>query len=143
MSTDHDLRLTLFPSSNDGALFSRKCQHEITRFYVEARADGNHFSHAAFVLNTVAHQAGFTGEFTLPLTELVGPALVAAAGAWLAGRVERKIGLRIRDIDVETKSPKEFDRLVRRMLTLPPVQPAVAQNSYLMASAERFSSKNF
>jgi hypothetical protein len=129
MRTDHDLHLTLVPSSNDGALFSRKCQQEITRFYVEARADGSSICYAAFVLDTVGHQAGFTGEFTVPLAELVGPALVAAASTWLAGRVGRKVGLRIRDIDVEANNPKEFDRLFDRALTLPSVQAATTQST--------------
>jgi hypothetical protein len=130
MGMDHDLHLTLVPSSNDGALFSRKCQQETTRFYVEARADGSLISYAAFVLDTVGRQAGFTGEFTVPLAGLVGPALIAAASAWLAGRVGRKVSLRIRDIDVEAKNPKEFDRLFRRALTLPLIQPATAQTSH-------------
>jgi hypothetical protein len=40
MPTDHNLHLTLLPSTNDRALFGRKRQQAITRFHVEARSDG-------------------------------------------------------------------------------------------------------
>ena len=99
MHTDHDLHLTLLPSTNDGALFSRKRQQAITRFYVEARADGSRINPAGFVLDTAGLQGGFSGEFVVSLGDLAGPALGAAAHAWLNGRAGRKINLRIRETD--------------------------------------------
>jgi hypothetical protein len=81
MHIDHDLHLTLLPSTNDGALFSRKRQQAITRFYVEARADGSRISPAGFVLDTAGLQGDFSGEFVVSLGDLVGSALGAAARA--------------------------------------------------------------
>ena len=121
MHTDHDLHLTLLPSNNDGSLFSRKRQQAITRFYVEARADGSRINPAGFVLDTAGLQGGFSGEFVVSLGDLVGPALGAAAHAWLNGRAGRKINLRIRQTDVEAKDQEEFDRFLNQVLTLPPV----------------------
>jgi hypothetical protein len=116
MHTGHDLHLTLLPSTNDGALFSRKRQQAITRFYVEARADGSRINPAGFVLDTAGLQGGFSGEFVVSLGTLVGPALGAAARAWLNGRVGRKISLRIRET-VEAKDQAEFDRFLNQALT--------------------------
>src|SRR5471032_60005 len=93
MCTDHDLHLTLLPSNNDGPLFSRKRQQAITRFYVEARADGTRINPTGFVLDTSGLQGGFSGKFIVSLGKLAGPALEAAAHAWLNGRVGRKISL--------------------------------------------------
>jgi hypothetical protein len=122
MHPDHDLHLTLLPSTNDGALFSRKRQQAITRFYVEARADGSRINPAGFVLDTAGLQGGFSGEFVVSLGDLAGPALGAAARAWLNGRAGRKINLRIRETDVEAKDQEEFDRFLNQALTLPPVE---------------------
>ena len=122
MHADHDLHLTLLPSTNDGALFSRKRQQAITRFYVEARADGSRINPAGFVLDTAGLQGGFSGEFVVSLGDLAGPALGAAAHAWLNGRAGRKISLRIRETDVEAKDQEEFDRFLNEALTLPPVE---------------------
>jgi hypothetical protein len=122
MATDHDLRLTLLPSNNDGALFSRKRQQAITRFYVEARADGSRIDPTGFVLDTVGLQGGFSGEFVVSLGSLAGPALEAAAHAWLNGRVGRKICLRIRETDLEATDQNEFDRFLHQALTLPPIE---------------------
>jgi hypothetical protein len=122
LRTDHDLHLTLLPSNNDGALFSRKRQQAITRFYVEARADGSRINPAGFVLDTAGLQGGFSGEFVVSLGDLAWPALGAAARAWLNGRVGRKISLRIRETDVEAKDQEEFDRFFNQALTLPPVE---------------------
>jgi hypothetical protein len=121
MHTDHNLHLTLLPSNNDGPLFSRKRQQAITRFYVEARADGSRINPTGFVLDTAGLQGGFSGEFVVSLGDLVGPALGAAARAWLNDRVGRKISLRIRETDVEAKDQEEFDRFLNQLLTLPPV----------------------
>jgi hypothetical protein len=122
MATDHDLHLTLLPSNNDGALFSRKRQQAITRFYVEARADGSRINPTEFVLDTAGLQGGFSGEFIVSLGNLAVPALEAAAHAWLNGRVGRKISLQIREANVEAKDQDEFDRLLHQALTLPPVE---------------------
>jgi len=122
MCTDHDLHLTLLPSNNDGPLFSRKRQQAITRFYVEARADGSRINPANFVLDTAGLQGGFSGEFVVSLGQLAGPALGAAARAWLNGRAGRRISLRIRETDVEARDQEEFDRFLNQALTLAPVE---------------------
>ncbi|SAL46177.1 hypothetical protein AWB69_04653 [Caballeronia udeis] len=122
MCTDHDLHLTLLPSNNDGPLFSRKRQQAITRFYVEARADGSRINPAGFALDTAGLQGGFSGEFVVSLGQLAGPALGAAAHAWLNGRADRRISLRIREIDVDAKSQEEFDRVLNQALTLAPAE---------------------
>ena len=121
MHTDHDLHLTLLPSTNYGALFSRRRQQAITRFYVEARSGGSRISPAGFVLDTAGLQGGFGGEFVVSLGDLAGPALGAAARAWLNGRVGRKISLRIRETSGEAKDQEEFNRFLNQALTLPPL----------------------
>jgi hypothetical protein len=122
MCTDHDLHLALLPSNNDGPLFSRKRQQANTRFYVEARADGNRIHPASFVLDRAGFQGGFSSEFVVNLGRLAGPALGAAARAWLNGRAGRRIRLRIRETDVEAKDQEEFDRFLNQALTLAPVK---------------------
>lgn len=122
MCTDHDLHLTLLPSNNDGPLFSRKRQQAITRFYVEARADGSLINPAGFVLDTAGLQGGFSGEFVVCLGQLAGPALGAAAHAWLTGRAGRKVSLRVRESYVDAKDQEEFDRFLNQALTLRPVE---------------------
>ena len=90
----------------------------ITRFYVEARADGSRINPAAFVLDSAGLQGGFSGEFVVIPDQLAGRALCAAARAWLNGRVGRRISLRIRETDVEAKDQEEFDRFLNQALTL-------------------------
>jgi hypothetical protein len=122
MCTDHDLHLTLLPSNNDRPLYSRKRQQAITRFYVEARTDGSRINPAGFVLDTMGLQGGFSGEFVVCLGQLAGPALSAAAHAWLNGRAGRKVSLRIRETYVDAKDQEEFDLFLNQALTLTPVE---------------------
>lgn len=122
MCTDHDLHLTLLPSNSDGRLFSRQRQQAITRFYVESRAYGSRINPAGFVLDSAGLQGGFSGEFGVSLGLLAGPALGAAAHAWLNGRAGRRIGLRIFETDIEARDQEEFDRFLNQVLTLVPAE---------------------
>jgi hypothetical protein len=47
------------------------------------RADGSRINPAGFVLDTAVLRGGLSGEFVVGLSNLVGPALCAAARAWL------------------------------------------------------------
>lgn len=105
MCTGHELHLTLLPSNNDGPLFSRRRQQAIIRFYVEARADGSRISPTGFILDSATFHGGFSGNFVVSLGQLSGSALSAAARAWLNGRAGRRIGLQVRETDIQAKKP--------------------------------------
>jgi hypothetical protein len=102
------LRLTLVHCAADDAAFSPNYQGELRQFYQLVRASGIRMSAVAFTLPDVAGDRGLTGEFVMPLADVISPMLGAAAIAWLQGRAGRRLRLTVGDVEVEARTPAEL-----------------------------------
>jgi hypothetical protein len=112
------LRLTFVRSTDDEAAFSPNYQTELRQFYQLVRADNVRINAVAFTMDSVVASGGLVGEFVIPLAQVIGPVLGGAAVAWLQGRAGRKLRLKVGDIEVEARTPKEIEQLLERAQAL-------------------------
>ncbi|MGF6988758.1 hypothetical protein F0160_36855 [Paraburkholderia sp. JPY303] len=59
-----------------------------------------------------------SGTFVIPLAQVAGPIVSAAAVAWFQGRAGRKMRLKVGDVEVEARTPEEVEQLLSAVRTL-------------------------
>lgn len=114
MTSFDTVRITLVRAQDDEASFSPNYQHELKQFYHLVRADRTRMSAAAFTMEGITGDSGFTGEFVVPLNQDIGPVLGRAAVAWLQGRAGRIVRFSMGELNFDIATLGEFDALLAK-----------------------------
>ena len=114
MPSPDAIKFVLKRSPEDGPQFSREHQASIGKVFTAFDNEGIKIQPRAFAMDAVDAVGGATGEF-LAFAEVLGPAIVAALGGWLAGRNGRKVKIKVGQIEAEANSVKELDEVLERV----------------------------
>ena len=113
------LRLFVLSAPDESPLRSPEYQKWLREFAESMKAQGLDFSSHVELREAVGAETIYLGDFAIKLAAIVGPALGAVVGAWLHGRYDRKVRVRIGDVEVEAQtlarsstSNRRGDRLV-------------------------------
>lgn len=109
--------LILRPARNE-ALASNETQRALSEF--TATLNGNSRGHRVsyFTMDSVELGSSINlGEFAIEISKLATP-IIAALGAYLAGRAGRKVRLKVGDIELEASSVEQLDTLIEKAKTL-------------------------
>jgi hypothetical protein len=114
MSSPNEIKFVLKRSPGDGPQFGREYQASIGEVFTAFENEGIKIQPRAFAMDAVDAVGGATGEF-LAFATVLGPAIVAALGGWLAGRNGRKVKIKVGEIEAEANSGKELDEVLERI----------------------------
>ena len=114
MPSPDEIKFVLKRSPEDGPQFSREHQASIGEVFTAFENEGIKIQPRSFAMDAVNALGGATGEF-LVFAKVLGPAIVAALGGWLAGRNGRKVKIKVGEIEVEANSVKELDEVLERV----------------------------
>jgi hypothetical protein len=109
-----EIKFVLKRSPEDGPQFSREHQASIGEVFTAFSKEGIKIQPRAFAMDAVDAVGGATGEF-MAFAKVLGPAIVAALGGWLAGRNGRKVKIKVGEIEAEANSVKELDEVLERV----------------------------
>jgi hypothetical protein len=114
MPSPDEIKIFLKRSTEDGPQFSREYQVSIGEVFTAFENEGIKIQPRAFAMDAVDAVGGATGEF-IAFATVLGPAIVAALGGWLAGRNGRKVKIKVGEIEAEANSVKELDEVLERV----------------------------
>jgi hypothetical protein len=107
-----EIDLELIASPDDPDYRSSTCQHELENVDEQLRAHALKVTPLQLLQKSADGVSGLSGTFLIT----VGPAVVAAlgvvVGAWIQGRLGRKVKLKIGDVEAEARTPDELRDLL-------------------------------
>ena len=106
---------------DDAASFGAEYQAELREFEQKAQASGINLHSRVAVFDSPSATGGLTGEFLIPLAQIVVPALTAVAVAWITKKNGRKLRLKVGDVELEGNTKEDIDLLVAKAKELAPV----------------------
>jgi len=111
MVAANTLRLTLIRAKDDDASSSSPYQAELRQFFNLVRAEGTKISAAALTSDSIGG-GGYTGEFSIALVQVIGPAFRGAVVAWMQGRAGRTVRVKVGDTEVVANNSIELHGLL-------------------------------
>lgn len=111
------IELKLIQAKDDEPPFSEKYQAELGRFRAQFPKDVD-VQQTCFVMDSVLGGGGPLGHFVFSLTEGLIPVITGAVGYWLKTRIDRKLRLKIGDIEVEATNEKDFKMILEKALVV-------------------------
>jgi hypothetical protein len=115
MKTDgllKDLKITLIASPDDLSLDSEPYQRDLRSFEADLRSHGLSPSSRVLLIESTGNEvAPHLGVFAVGLKEAL-PVIGSVLTGWFAGRFGRKIRVKVGDIEVETNTVAEAEKLV-------------------------------
>ena len=86
-----EVKVALVQGGDDPPLFSPEAQAEIQGARSALRDAGIDAAAPIMVMDSPGAGGGFVGEFIIPLANVGAPAVAAIVGAWLHGKLGRKV----------------------------------------------------
>ena len=108
------ISIRLVRSQDDVAPFGVDYQGELREFKDAVSASGIAISPRIAFFDSVGATGGLTGEFLIPMTQVIAPFLTAAIVAWVGRRNERKLRLKVGDIEVEGNTEEDIKLLIAK-----------------------------
>lgn len=122
MSDQPELSLRLTQAPDDLARFGTEYQAELRLFKSQLSAANVDASPRIAMFDSPGTVGGMTGEFLIPVAQVIVPALSVAAVAWMNGRAGRKLRLKVGDIELEASTQEGIDLLLTKALELKAAQ---------------------
>lgn len=116
-----EVSILLVRSQDDAAAFGADYQGELREFRDAVNDSGIAISPRIAVFDSVGATGGLTGEFLIPMTQVIAPILTAAVVAWVGRRNGRKLRLKVGDIEVEGNTEEDIRLLIAKAKELAPV----------------------
>jgi hypothetical protein len=113
------IALTLVPGPLELTVCSAARQAELQRLHDQLRADGTRADAVTF---RTADGDGLTGEFVIPLAQVIGPALPDVAPSWLHGSAGRTLRMKIGDIEAGARTPEAVTQFLQQARALQAIQ---------------------
>jgi hypothetical protein len=109
-----DLEITLIPSPDDPSLESEHYQAVIRDFDSAFRAHGLIPSSRVLLMESAGNEvAPHLGVFAVNLKDAL-PVIGSVLTGWFAGRFGRKVRVRVGDIEVETNTVADAEKLIAK-----------------------------
>lgn len=111
------VRFYLLRARDESPILTREWQSSF-REVLSAIRDNHINVDAPFIAcDAIDAVSGYTGELAV-LIQAVSPVLTGILGAWLQSKTNRKVRLKVGDIEVEANTVSEVDQLLQHALSL-------------------------
>lgn len=119
--SDAHVRISLLPGTEDPQITDRDYQIELQQFAQSLEEAGVSVISRKYMPEMkpgVLYMAlsGFLGEYGLPLAQVGIPAIGSASGVWIGARGNRRVRVKIGDIEVEARTSEEVKHLLQELL---------------------------
>jgi hypothetical protein len=101
------LLLTLIRAKDDDTFSSPAYQAELRQFFNLVLAEGTAISPAAPTVDSI-EGGGYTGEFSVALVQMVGPACRSAAVSWMQSHAGRSVRVKVGNTEVLANNSGEL-----------------------------------
>jgi len=111
-------RITLVLYSEDPDVFGKEYQSELQSFRYSLQKDGIEVSSSDTKMDSPAAGAGWVNEFLIPLIQVTAPVVGTLIGSWLQGKANRKVRLKLGDLEVDAQTKEEAEDQLRTLIEL-------------------------
>jgi hypothetical protein len=109
-----EVHLTMIAALDDPDQRSSGYQRQLTQFADSLTSNGMDFSAARSLRMTEAAPVVYGGAFTVQVLPALVPVVCTLLGAWLRGRYDRRVRLKVGDIEAEAQTVEDVEKLLRR-----------------------------